>query len=35
MLSWHVKNMNNLAILHAMIMGLALINCVHEGACHT
>ena len=35
MLSWHVKNENNLSILHAIVIGLALINCVLEGACHT
>ena len=36
-LSWQVKNANtcNSAVLHAIIMGLALINSVHEGACHT
>ena len=35
-LSWQVrKTTNNSAVLHAVIMGLALINCTHEGACHT
>ena len=33
-LSWQVKNASNLAVLHAIVMRLALINCVHEGACH-
>ena len=32
-LSWR-KNENNLAILHAIVMGLALIHCTHEGDCH-
>ena len=34
-LSWHVKNVINSAILRPIVMGLALINCVHQGACHT
>ena len=34
-LSWHVKNEKNSAVLQTIVMGLALINCVHEGASHT
>ena len=37
MLNWQVKNVNNSAVLHAVVIhvGLTLINCAHEGACHT
>ena len=35
MLSWHVKNLNNLAVLNVIVMGLALVHCAHEGAWHT
>ena len=34
-LSWHVKNEKNSAVLQTIVMGLALINFVHEGASHT
>ena len=34
MLSWQVKNVSNSVILHAIIVGLALINCAHGRACH-
>ena len=34
-LSWQLKNMNNSAILQVIIMGLALIDCAREAACHT
>ena len=34
MLSWQLKDTNNFAVLHGIVMGLALTNGSHEGACH-
>ena len=35
MLASQIKNKNNSAVLHAIVMGLAFIYCTCEGACHT